>query len=243
MRLLAAKWRRGRDSNPCGVAPKRFSRPPRYDRFDTSPYMKLSFDRNHQIFNCFRNSFRNALLCCCQSAEKVRCCKAFQGFCDRCARKFSRPPRYDRFDIPPYLTLILYHKLLFLSTPFCYFLLLPFSFPIFVFSVYKGFTHAKSRYGIRQKRAYRKGTVRIGGSPLRGGSACNFCVPDCAEHSRLRKDRSRKFAVRSELVTRPFGHLRRVACGGAVSALGRMNLAARKCAAGLARKQRGETYG
>ena len=32
-------WRRGRDSNPCGVAPKRFSRPPRYDRFDTSPYM------------------------------------------------------------------------------------------------------------------------------------------------------------------------------------------------------------
>ena len=26
MRLLAAKWRRGRDSNPCGVAPKRFSR-------------------------------------------------------------------------------------------------------------------------------------------------------------------------------------------------------------------------
>ena len=75
---------------------KKFSRPPRYDRFDTSPYMKLSFDRNHQIFNCFRNSFRNALLCCCRSAEKVRCCKAFQGFCDRCARKFSRPPRYGR---------------------------------------------------------------------------------------------------------------------------------------------------
>ena len=63
--------------------------------------MKLSFDRNHQIFNCFRNSFRNALLCCCRSAEKVRCCKAFQGFCDRYARKFSRPPRYDRFDTSP----------------------------------------------------------------------------------------------------------------------------------------------
>ena len=83
--------------------------------------MKLSFDRNHQIFNCFRNSFRNVLLCCCRSAEKVRCCKAFQGFCDRCARKFSRPPRYDRFDIPPCLffssvvskprlTLVYYHK-------------------------------------------------------------------------------------------------------------------------------------
>ena len=39
MLLLTADWRRGRDSNPCGVTPKRFSRPPRYDRFDTSPYM------------------------------------------------------------------------------------------------------------------------------------------------------------------------------------------------------------
>ena len=94
MRCLAADWRRGRDSNPCGVAPKRFSRPPRYDRFDTSPYMKLSFDRNHQIFNCFRNSFRNALLCCFRSAEKVRCYKDFHGFCVCSNRKFSSPVRY-----------------------------------------------------------------------------------------------------------------------------------------------------
>ena len=156
-RLVCLFWRRERDSNPCEIALKRFSRPPRYDhfdippykrnyeivlektleektllsekcvcfpqirgffadcfrygkevsrpprydRFDTSPYMKLSFDRNHQIFNCFRNSFRNALLCCFRGAEKVRCHKAFQGFCDRYARKFSRPPRYDHFDIPP----------------------------------------------------------------------------------------------------------------------------------------------
>ena len=99
-------WRRGRDSNPCGVAPKRFSRPPRYDRFDTSPYMKLSFDRNHQIFNCFRNSFRNALWCCFRSAEKVRCCKAFRRFCDRCARKFSRPPRYDHLDTLLYISVL-----------------------------------------------------------------------------------------------------------------------------------------
>ena len=27
-------WRRKRDSNPRGLSPKRFSRPPRYDRFD-----------------------------------------------------------------------------------------------------------------------------------------------------------------------------------------------------------------
>ena len=31
-------WRRQRDSNPRGIAPKRFSRPPRYDRFDMPPY-------------------------------------------------------------------------------------------------------------------------------------------------------------------------------------------------------------
>ena len=37
--------RRGWDSNPCGVAAKRFSRPPRYDRFDTSPYQASSFVR------------------------------------------------------------------------------------------------------------------------------------------------------------------------------------------------------
>ena len=39
MRFLAAKWRRERDSNPCGRVPKRFSRPPRYDHFDIPPYM------------------------------------------------------------------------------------------------------------------------------------------------------------------------------------------------------------
>ena len=32
-------WRRQRDSNPRGLAPKRFSRPPRYDRFDMPPYV------------------------------------------------------------------------------------------------------------------------------------------------------------------------------------------------------------
>ena len=31
-------WRRARDSNPRGLAPKRFSRPPRYDHFDMPPY-------------------------------------------------------------------------------------------------------------------------------------------------------------------------------------------------------------
>ena len=39
-------WRRKRDSNPRGVAPKRFSRPPRYDRFDIPAYYIIKFLRN-----------------------------------------------------------------------------------------------------------------------------------------------------------------------------------------------------
>ena len=35
---LALLWRRGWDSNPRALSDKRFSRPPRYDHFDTSPY-------------------------------------------------------------------------------------------------------------------------------------------------------------------------------------------------------------
>ena len=35
------QWRRKRDSNPRGVSPKRFSRPPRYDRFDIPAKNKI----------------------------------------------------------------------------------------------------------------------------------------------------------------------------------------------------------
>ena len=35
---IGFSWRRMRDSNPRGREPKRFSRPPRYDRFDNPPY-------------------------------------------------------------------------------------------------------------------------------------------------------------------------------------------------------------
>ena len=38
MHQLDCFWRRQRDSNPRGLAPKRFSRPPRYDHFDMPPY-------------------------------------------------------------------------------------------------------------------------------------------------------------------------------------------------------------
>ena len=53
------KWRRGRDSNPCGVSPKRFSRPPRYDHFDTSPngpfYIIITHIKSQQKLLIFSN--------------------------------------------------------------------------------------------------------------------------------------------------------------------------------------------
>ena len=41
-------WRRGWDSNPRGLSPKRFSRPPRYDHFDTSPLFILMIHRRFE---------------------------------------------------------------------------------------------------------------------------------------------------------------------------------------------------
>ncbi len=35
--MMIIQWRRGRDSNPRGIAPKLISSQPRYDHFDTSP--------------------------------------------------------------------------------------------------------------------------------------------------------------------------------------------------------------
>ena len=40
--LYKKMWRRGWDSNPRALSDKRFSRPPRYDHFDTSPSIYLS---------------------------------------------------------------------------------------------------------------------------------------------------------------------------------------------------------
>ena len=36
--FFSGNKRRGWDSNPCALSDKRFSRPPRYDHFDTSPH-------------------------------------------------------------------------------------------------------------------------------------------------------------------------------------------------------------
>ena len=40
LRAQSRDWRNGWDSNPRALSDKRFSRPPRYDHFDTSPYLQ-----------------------------------------------------------------------------------------------------------------------------------------------------------------------------------------------------------
>ena len=59
-------WRRRRDSNPCGVAAKRFSRPPRYDRFDTPPYFFDTISSKSILSNYLQKlprSFAQSRLC------------------------------------------------------------------------------------------------------------------------------------------------------------------------------------
>ena len=50
--LSKKMWRRGWDSNPRALSDKRFSRPPRYDRFDTSPCVNSNLG-TPEIFSVF----------------------------------------------------------------------------------------------------------------------------------------------------------------------------------------------
>ena len=54
--LFQISKRRGWDSNPRALADKRFSRPPRYDHFDTSPLLFRCFNGKtyniKNLFNC-----------------------------------------------------------------------------------------------------------------------------------------------------------------------------------------------
>ena len=57
---FAKRKRRGWDSNPRALADKRFSRPPRYDHFDTSPYnMKRFSSAQNQYYH--QNSMMSTL--------------------------------------------------------------------------------------------------------------------------------------------------------------------------------------
>ena len=51
----AIKKRRGWDSNPCALSDKRFSRPPRYDHFDTSP-LRIAEYNHSALCDCYFRS-------------------------------------------------------------------------------------------------------------------------------------------------------------------------------------------
>ena len=46
-------WRRGRDSNPCALSRKLISSQPRYDHFDTSPYMFTLKNEGNNHYSIF----------------------------------------------------------------------------------------------------------------------------------------------------------------------------------------------
>lgn len=59
-RQISAIWRKWRDSNPRGLAPKCFSRAPRYGHFDTLPYELLRF-LLQKLSSVFCRDFRTFL--------------------------------------------------------------------------------------------------------------------------------------------------------------------------------------
>ena len=79
---ICAIWRRERDSNPCEIALKRFSRPPRYDHFDIPPYK-----RNYEIV--LEKTLEEKTLL----SEKCVCFPQIRGFfadCFRYGKEVSR---------------------------------------------------------------------------------------------------------------------------------------------------------
>ena len=100
--------RRGWDSNPRALSDKRFSRPPRYDHFDTSPTIYLSaasvspqrqdvFYHSFLLSSILFLSFSNFSFVLNKRREWDSNPRALAD------KRFSRPPRYDHFDISPYI--------------------------------------------------------------------------------------------------------------------------------------------
>ena len=94
-------WRRGWDSNPCAIARKLISSQPRYDHFDTSPYMLTRHTEINAIFSCIRIPVRTGVVLETMECPKTAQLKAFWKIDFRLAKKISSQPRYDHFDISP----------------------------------------------------------------------------------------------------------------------------------------------
>ena len=94
-------WRRGWDSNPCAIARKLISSQPRYDHFDTSPYMLTRHTEINAIFSCIRIPVRTGVVLETMECPKTAQLKAFWKIDFRLAKKISSQSRYDHFDTSP----------------------------------------------------------------------------------------------------------------------------------------------
>ena len=82
--------------------PDYVSSQPRYDHFDTSPYMLTRHTEINAIFSCIRILVRTLGDAAIGGCLKTAQLKAFWNIDFRLAKKISSQPRYDHFDTSPY---------------------------------------------------------------------------------------------------------------------------------------------
>ena len=100
---LAPTWRSGWDSNPRAIARKLISSQPRYDHFDTSPYMLTRLSKVNAYLVFVRIPLRTRDFLMLSHRRKTAPLKAFRRFCFFHAKKISSQARYDHFDNSPYI--------------------------------------------------------------------------------------------------------------------------------------------
>ena len=103
-------WRSRWDSNPRALADKRFSRPPRYDHFDTAPRIIYSIVCNpeHKFWGHIWGHIQDFKH---RTGPQSAYFIGFSSFSPNEVNRISRPPRYDRFDTAPYLKALKYTKI------------------------------------------------------------------------------------------------------------------------------------
>ena len=112
-------WRRGWDSNPCAIARKLISSQPRYDHFDTSPYMLTRHTEINAIFSCIRIPVRTGIVLETMECPKPAWLKGFRRFGFRLAKKISSQPRYVLLRCPKFFARCSLRKISTAATPFC----------------------------------------------------------------------------------------------------------------------------
>ena len=99
--LSTQVWRRGWDSNPCGIAPKLISSQPRYDHFDTSPCLSQHLTPENRSGFWGELMGRTYLIFSFRTLRKP---SKIKGSGERKVHKghtISSQARYDHFDTPP----------------------------------------------------------------------------------------------------------------------------------------------